>query len=111
MNENTIGRETVANWMILRGYATGHGDTIQDLLFEMEGQLGGPKELPPGEGDFRILQQRVKDAEADAQRLHAEKMRLFEALLDISILPDVRCDEAPEMARRALDRQVGRIAA
>lgn len=60
MNENTIGRETVANWMILRGYATGHGDTIQDLLFELEGQLGGPKEPPPGEGDFKLLQARIE---------------------------------------------------
>jgi len=54
--DRVAGRETVANWMILRGYATGHGNTIQDLLFELEAQLGGPKEPPPGEGDFRILQ-------------------------------------------------------
>ena len=35
MNE----RETVANWMINRGYATGHGDTIEDLLAELEWQV------------------------------------------------------------------------
>lgn len=64
MNENTIGSETVANWMLLRGYATGHGDTIQDLLFEMEAQLDGPREPPPGEGDFKILQ-------AENERLRA----------------------------------------
>jgi hypothetical protein len=45
--------------MILRGYATGHGDTIQSLLFELEAQLGA-KELPPGEGDFRLLQQKIE---------------------------------------------------
>lgn len=59
-----IGRETVANWMLLRGYATGHGDTIQDLLFELEGQLGGQKEPPPGEGDFQVLRQTIKSLRA-----------------------------------------------
>ena len=31
-------REKVADWMIHRGYATGHGDTIQDLLKELNWQ-------------------------------------------------------------------------
>ena len=31
-------RECVVRWMIARGYATGHGDTIEDLLVELEGQ-------------------------------------------------------------------------
>jgi hypothetical protein len=31
--------ETVAKWMIDRGYATGHGDTIEDLLKELEWQI------------------------------------------------------------------------
>ena len=31
-------REKVAQWMIHRGYATGHGDTIQDLLKELNWQ-------------------------------------------------------------------------
>jgi hypothetical protein len=33
------GLETVARWMGARGYATGHGDTIEDLLYELEGQV------------------------------------------------------------------------
>jgi hypothetical protein len=33
------GLETVARWMGQRGYATGHGDTIEDLLYELEGQV------------------------------------------------------------------------
>jgi hypothetical protein len=33
------GREAIAAWMGKRGYATGHGDTIEDLLVELEGQL------------------------------------------------------------------------
>ena len=32
-------REKVAAWMIARGYATGHGDTIEDLLVELEWQV------------------------------------------------------------------------
>lgn len=32
-------REKVAAWMIERSYATGHGDTIEDLLKELEWQV------------------------------------------------------------------------
>ena len=32
-------REKVAAWMIERGYATGHGDTTEDLLRELEWQI------------------------------------------------------------------------
>jgi hypothetical protein len=32
-------RETVAEWMIERDYATGHGDTVEDLLKELEWQV------------------------------------------------------------------------
>jgi len=32
-------REKVAEWMIERGYATGHGDTVEDLLKELEWQV------------------------------------------------------------------------
>jgi hypothetical protein len=32
-------RETVAKWMVKRGYATGHGDTVEDLLKELEWQI------------------------------------------------------------------------
>jgi len=32
-------REKLAAWMIQRGYATGHGDTIKDLLKELEWQI------------------------------------------------------------------------
>jgi len=31
-------REKVAKWMVERGYATGHGDTIEDLLKEIDWQ-------------------------------------------------------------------------
>jgi len=32
-------REKVAKWMIAKGYATGHGETIEDLLKELEWQI------------------------------------------------------------------------
>ena len=32
-------REKVARWMIRRGYATGHGDSIEDLLQELDWQI------------------------------------------------------------------------
>ena len=32
-------REKVAAWMMAQGYATGHGDTIKDLLKELEWQI------------------------------------------------------------------------
>jgi len=32
------GREAIAAWMFKNGYATGPGDTIEDLLIELEGQ-------------------------------------------------------------------------
>ena len=31
--------EKVAKWMMDKGYATGHGDTIEDLLKELEWQV------------------------------------------------------------------------
>lgn len=34
-----IGRERVARWMIQHGYSTGHGDSIEDLLEELEWQI------------------------------------------------------------------------
>ena len=32
-------REKVAAWMMERGYATGHGDSIEDLLQELDWQI------------------------------------------------------------------------
>jgi hypothetical protein len=31
-------REYIARWMIAHSYTTGHGNTIDDLLFELAGQ-------------------------------------------------------------------------
>ncbi len=32
-------RNKLAQWMMARGYATGHGDSIEDLLQELEWQI------------------------------------------------------------------------
>jgi hypothetical protein len=32
-------REKVAAWMMRQGYATGHGDTVEDLLQELDWQI------------------------------------------------------------------------
>ena len=32
-------REKVAQWMMRQGYSTGHGDTVEDLLKELEWQI------------------------------------------------------------------------
>jgi hypothetical protein len=32
-------REKVAAWMIKKGYATGHGDSVEDLLQELDWQI------------------------------------------------------------------------
>ena len=34
-----VNREKLAEWMISRGYATGRGDTIDDLLRELDWQI------------------------------------------------------------------------
>lgn len=34
----TRAMEKICKWMTAKGYATGHGDTIEDLLNEIDGQ-------------------------------------------------------------------------
>ena len=38
-----IVREAVAAWMIEQGFATGHGDTLDDLLWELVAQAKGKR--------------------------------------------------------------------
>ena len=61
-------REKLAAWMIYRGYATGHGDTIEDLLQELEEQLDEYKHthicvpaIPVSEKDQRIVDDLIKN--------------------------------------------------
>ncbi|NBW19528.1 MAG: hypothetical protein EBR82_67300 [Caulobacteraceae bacterium] len=34
-----MSKEALAQWMIQRGYATGHGDSVEDLLQELDWQI------------------------------------------------------------------------
>ena len=43
--------EMVARWMISHGYSTGHGDTVDDLLSELVGQISTPPPAPVSEGE------------------------------------------------------------
>ena len=45
-------REKVAQWMMAQGYATGHGDTLENLLAEIEWQI-----------EDRINKDHLRDAE------------------------------------------------
>jgi hypothetical protein len=36
---DNASRETLASWMLQHGFATGHGDTLDDLLTELGGQI------------------------------------------------------------------------
>jgi hypothetical protein len=38
--------ETLASWMLSRGFSTGHGDTIDDLLTELDGQVHPQPAVP-----------------------------------------------------------------
>jgi hypothetical protein len=39
LHSMTPAREQLAAWMIAHGFATGHGDTFEDLLKELEWQI------------------------------------------------------------------------
>ena len=38
-DEEKLCRERLASWMIENGFATGHGDTFEDLLDELRWQI------------------------------------------------------------------------
>ena len=73
----TEGREAVARWMIEHGYATGHGDTLDDLLTEL-----APQERPSIDVERLARAMRVSldiygwDLDAMAGDIAAEYLRL-----------------------------------
>ena len=67
-------REKVAAWMIEKGYATGHGDTIEDLLQELEWQIA-EKQEPVARvcyGQFTLTQTDVGIGDVQAIRARGE---------------------------------------
>jgi len=69
-------REKVAKWMVERGYATGHGDTIEELLTEIDWQAAEREREECAklceEVDGRITHYRAPDC-AVAIRARVEK--------------------------------------
>jgi hypothetical protein len=44
--QGEAARETLASWMLMRGFSTGHGDTLCDLLTELDGQVHPQPAVP-----------------------------------------------------------------
>jgi hypothetical protein len=65
-----VEREKVAKWMVERSYATGHGDTIEDLLAELDWQIadGWNRALINGVKTEREACAKVAEKHADIHR-------------------------------------------
>lgn len=72
-----VEREKVAQWMVERSYATGHGDTIEDLLAELDWQIadGWNRALINGVQTEREACAKVCDEQADE---HAQLQEFYE---------------------------------
>jgi len=60
-------QQIVAMWMINHGHATGHGDTIDDLLAEF---AACARAAGKAEGDRAEYERGVRDAQAQYKQLH-----------------------------------------
>lgn len=70
-------RENVARWMIAHSFATGHGDTLTDLLDELSGQVRGQLDrMLTAEARVKVLEVRIKLLE-EGLRLPDAKRRLW----------------------------------
>jgi hypothetical protein len=71
-------KEKLAQWMIKKGLATGHGDSVEDLLHELEWQIA-EKQQPvtfvcsTGHCRFTLTQTGVGLGDAQAIRARSEK--------------------------------------
>ena len=61
-------REVVANWIMNKGFATGHGDSIVDLLDQLEWQI----EEKEREACANICEEKYYLAVADAIRVRGQ---------------------------------------
>jgi len=75
--------EKLAQMMIRCGLATGHGDTIDDLIFELEKQI---KNTRLANSD---LQMWFDYAKTECDRLQAEVLRLREELKELRLSYEV----------------------
>ena len=67
-------RKKVARWMIRRGYATGHGDSTEDLLQELDWQVQEPV-ARVCYGHFTLTQTNVGIGERGMQAYEEAKKR------------------------------------
>ena len=44
--QGEAARETLASWMLSRGFSTGHGESVTDLLAELDGQVHPQPAVP-----------------------------------------------------------------
>ena len=64
--------EAVAQWMIEHGYATGHGDTLDDLLTELVGRVR-KSDVKPGFDRAAYQKAYMRDYMRRYRRRKAEK--------------------------------------
>ena len=73
-----MSKEALAQWMIQRGYATGHADSMEDLLQELDWQISekqGPVTFVCSTGfcRFTLTQTDVGIGDVQAIRARGEK--------------------------------------
>ena len=82
-------REKVAAWMMAKGYATGHGDSTEDLLHELEWQIA-EKQEPVARvcyGHFTLTQTGVGIGERGMQAYEEAKKRGWVGISDEMEMP------------------------
>lgn len=87
--EHMSDKEKLAQWMIEKGYATGHGDTIEDLLQELEWQIA-EKQEPVARvcyGHFTLTQTGVGIGERGMQAYEEAKKRGWVGISDEMEMP------------------------
>jgi len=64
-------REMVANWLMRKGFATGHGDDIVDMLDELEWQVAERER----EACAKVADEYAEGAERNYSEIIADKIR------------------------------------
>jgi len=90
--EHMSDKEKLAQWMIEKGYATGHGDTIEDLLQELEWQIAEKQEpvtfvCSTGLCRFTLTQTNVGIGERGMQAYEEAKKRGWVGISDEMEMP------------------------
>jgi len=92
LSDRSAMREEVAAWMIRHSFATGHGDTLADLLGELSGQVRKMQEdRAPSAASRRLLADavvsrdgRIKELERDLAKAKADAREMaMQAISDL----------------------------